>query len=172
MTIDVDKNNLPENAQLKEYFSWRDTAVTEVQQRNLIIKISGEILLKGRFLAYLNLDPKPERVPDGPSHIKKGTKVTYFTLTANDKRVFYPVFTDYKEISAWKEASNEERSLVVLTFDDLNMIAKSNPEFSGVVINPFTDNFPLPSHTIFEWARLKADYIKDQQAKQQKGTDL
>lgn len=167
MTIDVDMNKLPDNAQLKEYFSWRDTAVTDVQQRNLIIKISGEILMKGQFLAYMNLDPKPERTPDGPSRIKKGTKVTYFTLTANDKRVFCPVFTDIKEISAWKEASGEERELVLLTFDDLTIIAKSNPEFSGVVINPFTDNFPLPSHTIAEWADLKARYIRDQQAQKE-----
>jgi len=159
MVFNTDVN--PDNAKLKDYFTWRETAVTEHQKVNLINKLAGEIVLKGKFLAYCNLSAAPERREDGKLAFPKGTKLTYFTLTTKSGQQVFPVFTDKEEIAKWKDAADREKVTMLVTFDDFVPILKSNNSIAGIVINPMSDNFPLSRKIVADWMTKKIQIVKN-----------
>ena len=55
----------PHNEQLKEFFTWRQTAVLDHQKVDLLNKIGNEIVLKGRFVGCVQLSEKPVQQEDG-----------------------------------------------------------------------------------------------------------
>ena len=156
----------PENAQLKEWFSWRATAVTEHQQTELINKLGDEIVMRAHFLAYIKLSRPAVRLPDGRARIEAGTQMTYYTLTSKEQQVFYPVFTDVHEMEAWTQVKENDPMTVVVSFDDFAPILHTNPGMSGIVINPFSDSFPLLKSTIMAWTEQKKKIIEDAKEKQ------
>ncbi len=160
----IDTNENPSDPQLKEWFSWRSTAVTEHQQKELINKFGNEIVLHAKFLACLNFSEKPEKAEDGRALVKKGTKVTYYTLTAKDGKKYYPVFTDREELARWESVKGSDPMTALVTFDDFRPILAANPEMSGVVVNPFTDNFIMLRPVVDNWSRMKDELIRKAKA--------
>ena len=150
----------PDNSQLKEYFTWRETAVTKHQQVNLINKLANEIVLKGKFLACCSLSEKPEKTEDGKFAFPKGTKISYFTVTAKNGQKFLPVFTDGEELAKWKMPEGADHTVMLVTFDDFVPILRSADAISGVIINPFSDNFPMPRKLIADWMAKKITLIR------------
>lgn len=153
-------DELPENPKLKEWFSWRETVVTEHQRTELIDKLGDEIVLRAHFLGYLKLSKPPVKLPDGRAKIEAGTRIVYFTLTASDGHVFYPVFTDIREMEPWKEARKEDPLTVVVSFDDFAPILMTNPKMHGIVFNPFSDSFPLLRDTVMAWSEQKKKLVE------------
>lgn len=160
----------PENSQLKEYFTWRDTAVTKHQQVNLINKIAHEIVMKGKFLAYCTVSEKPEKTEDGKFAFPKGTKISYFSITSKQGQKFLPVFTDREQLAKWKDPENRDKTLMLLTFDDFVPILRSASSLQGIIINPMSDNFPLPRKLVADWMNRKIalfrEVLKRQKEKQ------
>lgn len=152
-------NTLPENPKLKEWFSWRATVVTDHQRDDLINKLGDEIVMRAHFLAYLKLSRPAVRLPDGRAKIEEGTRMTYFTLTSREGQTFYPVFTDIHEMDPWEAARREDPMTAVVSFDDFAPILLTNPNMNGLVINPFSDSFPLLRETIMAWTEQKKKII-------------
>ena len=170
----------PDNSKLRDYFTWRATCVTKHQEIDLINKLANEIVMKGKFLALCTLSNPPEKTEDGKTVFPQGTKINYFSLTSKEGKKLLPVFTDRESLSKWKNAMEKDKVVMGLTFDDFVPILRSCPALDGVVINPMSDNFPMPKKLIADWMARKISLVKkymqmkaakDAGSNPEKGTD-
>lgn len=155
----------PDNSKLKEYFTWRATAVLDHQKVSLINKIANEIVMKGRFISCCSFSSPPQKTEDGKMVIPKGTQIIWFTVVSGKGERFLPVFTDKAEMEKWKPDTDLEKHVMILTFDDFIPVLKSSPALHGVVINPVSDNFPLPRRLIADWMKKKIGLVQAVMAK-------
>ena len=146
---------IPENKEVKEYLSWRATCVTEAQTKNLVNKLADAICVKSNFVTYVGMSQKPQKVEDGKAFFSSDTKVVYFTLTDKEGREFLPLFTDEEELLKWTQATEKKPFRMLMNFDDLGPILITNTKFTGVVINPMSDNFIMPRDLIARWMTRK-----------------
>ena len=146
---------IPENKEVKEYLSWRATCVTEAQTKNLVNKLADAICVKSNFVTYVGMSQKPQKVEDGKAYFTPDTKVVYFTLTATEGHEYLPLFTDEAELLKWQQATEKKPFKMLMTFDDLGPVFVTNTKFSGVVINPMSDNFIMPRGLIASWMTRK-----------------
>ena len=74
--------------------------------------------------------------------------------TSGHGYVYYPVFTDIEELRKWNNDENAE--ILVLTFDHYADLVEQNAKATGIVVNPYGENFPLDREMI--------DYLKTKKA--------
>ncbi len=154
----------PVNPKLKEWFSWRATAVTDHQIRDLTNKLADEIVMRGRFLTCLHLDKQPVRVENGQAQLEPGTKISAYTLKSDNGEHFLPLFTDAEEFAKWQTAKDPEATDVVIGFDDTVRLLHTFKLF-GFVVNPFSDNYAQTTRTADAWEEAKVTALKMAQKK-------
>jgi len=138
--IDVDKP--VENPQLIKYFSQlKNNKIHE----NLSL-VLNEIMERSLFLSVIILSEEPKPQTDGSAVFTKDTIVQFPMLTSSDEKRFYPVFTDWQELSKWKVIKSPKT--LILSFDDYAAMVLDNETVEGIVINPFGDNFLMDSSLI------------------------
>ena len=145
----------PENPKLKEYFSWKKTAVTESQIKNMINHIADELCMRAMLLCYTSpVDP-------AKNDEKGGQPVTFFSVTNNKGERYLPVFTDEKELLTWREPLEKENPVKTLIgFDDFLPFLQHMKGFNGFVINPTTDNFLIPAPLVAMWTKQKMELVE------------
>lgn len=154
----------PENPKLKEWFSWRYTAVTDHQMRDLTNKLADEIVMRAQFLTCLNFDKVPVRKEDGTVELEPGTKISAYTLRSDNNENFLPLFTDQEELNKWETAKQEGVTQVVVSYDDAMQFLHTFHLF-GFVINPFSDNYAQTTRTADAWYQAKLTALKMAQQK-------
>ena len=146
---------IPDNKELKEYLGWRATCVTEAQTKNLLNKLGDQICMKARFVTYIAASEKPSKIEGGKAFFNSGTKIMYFTLKNKDGKEYLPLFTSEEELDKWTHNSDATQIRVLMNFDDLTPIFLTNTRFTGVCINPMSDNFVLNRQLIANWTTKK-----------------
>ncbi|MBR3787230.1 MAG: SseB family protein [Firmicutes bacterium] len=82
--------------------------------------------------------------------------INFELLKANTGKIYYPVFTDLKELQ--KCAVDKNQSSMVVSFDDLAaLLLQPMNAIAGFVINPMGDNICFSTHMI---AAMKKDMEK------------
>lgn len=73
-------------------------------------------------------------------HEESGAEIMQFPmLMSPDKKPYYPVFTDWKEIELWKERPDAQ--VVTVDFDMCVDMVEKNKDVGGLAINPFSINY-------------------------------
>lgn len=93
----------------------------------------------GHYITPVYMSKEPERQEDGSCLMREGSNVGFLSLKdpQDETKDVFPVFTDWKALSKWKNVFNEEhppRTLILRFQDCVSLVQKSN---SGMVINPF-----------------------------------
>lgn len=149
----------PENPKLKEWFSWRYTAVTEHQMKDLTNKLADEIVMRAQFLTCLNLDKPPVRAENGNVELLPGTKISVYSLRSDNDERFLPLFTDKEELDKWPTAGLKDVTQVIVGYDDAVRLLHTFKLF-GFVINPFSDNYAQTTRTADAWYEAKVMALK------------
>ncbi len=152
---------IPDNKELKEYLGWRATCVTDAQTKNLINKLGDQICMKARFVTYITATSKPQKIENGRATFAPGTKIMYFTLRSKEGKEFLPLFTSEEELDKWKQNMQQPDPMkVIMTFDDLTPIFITNTRFTGVCINPVSDNFIMNRDLVASWTTRKRTMLE------------
>lgn len=160
----------PENKDLKEWFSWRYTAVTDAQQQKLGQKLVDEIVMRGKFLTALSMDHPPVKMEDGTVGFASDTRISSYTLKAENDEKYLALFTDRKEYDLWDVSKSPGATAVVVDFDDAVRLMNTF-DLAGIVINAFSDDFAQPAENIRQWAELKARTLEKAQQEEEKNDD-
>ena len=134
---------------LKEY---RETP--EEQKRDVLEKICEELAMKAYLLAVININKESlEDKGDGTATFTKDTNLSFEMFAAPDGSPFLPVYTDWKNLHAGGNYNDREVNTLIVSFDDIVAITGGK---SGAVINPFSDNFVMPSQMITQMSERKS----------------
>ena len=106
-------------------------------------------IVNGFFITPMKLEGEPVDNGDGTATFKKDTKMGFYMIKADPSKkeipekggFLLPVFTDWYELSKWKQLSesNEKVKTMIVRFNDCVAISNS-PQFAGFVVNPFSKN--------------------------------
>ncbi len=139
----IDVNQPVENPKLKSLFAqWR-----QAQTNDLLNQVFEELVLRGHFLSVVTFSAEPTPSDNGTAVFQKGAVMSLPMLTTQEGESFYPAFTDWEELKKWSALTAPPKTLV-LSFDDYAGMVLGKEGASGVVINPFSDNFLLNYQTL------------------------
>jgi len=104
-------------------------------------------MINSLFLTPIIIDGEIEEKDDYKITIKKGTKINFKLIAnKNTQKSYFLAFTDWDELRKW---SNEPENAFIVNYDDLkNLVARSQGEQEGFVINPFNQNIIINSQII------------------------
>ena len=78
--------------------------------------------------------------------LEKDTKIQFIHFTDNDGKAFLPLFTDWNEIGKWSK--EEGIQTLMLRMNDYKEMVSNNEIYSGVVINPYSENIMFSSQQL------------------------
>jgi len=104
-------------------------------------------MINSLFLTPIIIDGEIEEKDDYKITIKKGTKINFKLIAnKNTQKSYFLAFTDWDELRKW---SSEPENAFIVNYDDLkNLVARSQGEQEGFVINPFNQNIIVNSEII------------------------
>lgn len=95
-------------------------------------------LLNARLLAPVSVENTSDSVGEDVV-LKENTSVKIFVLENANKQKFLPAFTDWYELTKWK--NNEDPKTLIINFDTYaKMLLEGDGECEGFVIDPFGVN--------------------------------
>lgn len=115
-----------------------------------------ELAMNARFLSVMMLSKEPVQKEDGTAVFEQDSVMQLPLLTAPDGGKFYPAFTDWNELSKWREIL--EPKTLLLNFDDYVALTLRNEDIKGMVINPFSENM-MVERPLLEHLRQKKDML-------------
>ncbi|MGN1119041.1 MAG: enhanced serine sensitivity protein SseB C-terminal domain-containing protein [Oscillospiraceae bacterium] len=165
MSIDVNKP--VENPKLSELLKQRAECIRQNDEEakakldSLMNRIAEEVCMNAHFLAPVKLSEPPERNDDGTVTLQKDTTVGFVMLNGRDNTRWHPAFTDWNELSKWKNevSYGEQPQTLILSFDDFSGMIGGNTAVKGLVINPFSDNITLTREVLASWAETKKQIL-------------
>lgn len=98
-----------------------------------------ELVMNAHFLAAVKISELPNDTGDGTLVFENDTDMEFQVLTSKDDKIYYPIFTDWKELNKFIK---EDVSTVILDFHNYISLVENN-NVSGIVINPFGENMIL-----------------------------
>ncbi len=110
----------------------------QLRTDDVLNEVYQEIAVNAHFLSVVNMTEEPETAVDGVITLKKNTTIQFPMLSTIDGHSFFPVFTDWFELSKW-EAIKAPKTFI-LSFDDYAAMVCDDEKSEGIVINPFSDN--------------------------------
>ena len=84
---------------------------------------------------------------DGKMTLKKSTKIKLPTITDDYNNPWQIAFTDWPAFKKWRDVKNEPA--LILSFAEISaIILNKNNKTTGLIINPGSDNLPVPARII------------------------
>jgi hypothetical protein len=107
-----------------------------------------EELRKAHFLAPVAITPQPQPADEtGKTTLQESTTIAFHMITNDEQQNFFLLFTDWEELRKWRNEPNQQT--LIVTFEDLSaMILGENDTSSGLVVNPYGQNFLLDKDRI------------------------
>ncbi len=131
----VDVNKAVVNPRLKGLLAEMKRNRTEY----IINQVFEEIAMQAHFLSVVSFSEGPVSDGKGTATFQKGSTMSLHMLTTQDDKHFYPVFTDWSEIHKWQNCPSQ--NTIVFSFENYAEMIQSDPNISGIVIDPFGANF-------------------------------
>lgn len=145
VSIDLHIDERLEKQNINDIFAERRAlkSPSEEEQSALTNKLIGELVMNTTFIAPVKIIPNA----DG------STQFTFQMVKSTDELNFFPMFTSSEDLEKW-EAAKGVRT-VQISFEYFAQMLEFNPEVSGVVINPFSDNLRVERALVDAWFRQK-----------------
>lgn len=148
-------NRKLENPAMRELLSKRKSV--DPSDKNAVNEIMGdligEIVMKARFLSVVKFSKKPSYDVDGSLILDESTNITFSMLNNSNGEQFFPVFSESAELAKWENVDAE--NTIQVPFDNIAMMLASNKNFSGFVLNPFSDNMTVSREIAAKWLEKK-----------------
>lgn len=150
----VPKDNEITNPVLKKLFvKLKNTAISKGNPAPVFGEIAEEICMNARFLAVVKVAPIALTNASALAGNQSGAQVQFAVLSDKSGNRFYPVFTDIDEFKKWSGIEAGAKTCVV-GFDDIAELV-DDPDAKGFVINPFGENFLVPTEICKNWREKK-----------------
>ena len=115
--------------------------------------IAREIALNAFFLAVFHFEKGDiEDQSDGKAVFKQDSMLSFPSIRAEDGTPFFPVYTDWTELRKCEAYKTDEVKTLILSFDD---IAAMTAGKSGIVVNPYSDQFIIRPEQVLHMKRQK-----------------
>ena len=115
--------------------------------------IAEEFVMNAHFLSVMEMSKEPQRGEGNLVQITQGTKLS-FPMVSLAEKPFFPIFTDWDELWKWEWLQGKQVKAQILSFDDYASLVLDG-DAEGVVINPFSHNFPITRKSIARWKEMK-----------------
>lgn len=119
----------------------------------LLNQIAEEICMHARFLMAVRVSPIALTSASALTGGAGGAQVDFAVLSDNAGNKYYPLFTDRNELRKWQLSTQPQTTVV--QFDECAQIVLDDKASKGFVINPFSDNFPVPAELCKIWLDKK-----------------
>lgn len=138
-----------EKQKISEFFAQRGTVSVDdkEKQNELVNGLINEIVMNARYIAPVTITGEGD------------TREVSFQMIKSPKGDhFFPVFTSSEDLEEWEDM--KDRQTVQLDFDNYAVMLSNNSKISGIVINPFSDNFAVDKRIIAQWYERKQLLLK------------
>jgi len=99
------------------------------------------------FLSPVLYESSNEDINHTENKSQKDRKINLLSLPNDNGQFFFPAFTDKEEFLKWNAYPTKQVIFLKLK-DYMDVLSTDNSKWSGVVINPFSDNFVLNTEQI------------------------
>lgn len=153
--MEIDVNTPLENPKLKELFAEFRNAGGKANDSTcgIMEAIAEEFVMNAYFLSVIEMSKEPEKTEGNHVTIPAGTHISYLMVGLNEK-TFFPIFIDWEELWKWEHLQGKHVKAQILSFDDYASLVLDG-DAEGVVINPFSDNYPIDRKMIARWKEMK-----------------
>lgn len=149
-------NKDAENTRLEELMNRRIELVKTDDKEAVVANVEEifmEIMDKALLMTAIKLSQPPKNLPNGEQTPAVGTNISFLMVTSQDGGNYLPMFTKRAEMEKWE--SNTQENTVLMGFDNISMIVETNPNCSGIVVNPFTQNLVIPRQYVEDMAERR-----------------
>lgn len=113
----------------------------------------SEIVMNARFLAVVKFSKEPSYDIDGTLILPDDANITFTMVNNNNGERFFPIFSETEELEKWKDV--DASNTIQVPFNNIAMMLASNKNFSGFVLNPFSDNMTVSREIAAKWLEKK-----------------
>ena len=144
MERDLHINEKLEKQKIAELLAQRGTIPPDdtQKQNEFLGSLIGELVMNTRFIAPVTISGEGD-----------ARNVSFHMVKSPKGENYFPTFTSSEDMEKWAEAKNADT--VQLTFDNYAIMLANNSGISGLVVNPFTDNFAVDKHMVAQWFEHK-----------------
>jgi hypothetical protein len=136
--MNIDVNKPVENPELSRLLNEYNSTENEEKRNDLLDYIAQEFALNSNLLSVIKVDDNTIVEKNGQKYFKEDSKISFVQFTSPDNQVYFPAFTDWKELRRGDQFKNEYIKTLIMSFEDYYAMVKDNG--AGVVINPFSHN--------------------------------
>lgn len=129
----------------------------------VVERIFTEIMDRAQLVTGINMSQPPKKLSNGDLTLAQGTNISFSMIATTDGDVYLPMFTKRSEMGEWGETN--AKNTVLMGFDNISMIVKTNPNCAGITINPFTQNLVIPRKFVMNMIERR-DLMRDGQTNQ------
>ncbi len=155
--MNIDVNKPVENPELLKLLGEYNSAVSEEKRNDLLDYIAQEFALHSHLLSVVKIDDNTIVEKNGQKYFKEDSKISFVQFTSEDNHVYFPAFTDWKELRKGDRFKNEYIKTLIMTFDDYYAMVKDSS--AGVVINPFSHNLMFSNGNI-QYMKQRKDIVE------------
>ncbi|WP_295352331.1 enhanced serine sensitivity protein SseB [uncultured Succinivibrio sp.] len=155
--MNIDVNKPVENPELSKLLNEYNRTDNEEKRNNLLDYIAQEFALNSHLLSVIKVDDNTIVEKNGQKYFKEDSKISFVQFTSDDNQVFFPAFTDWKELRKGDRFKNEYIKTLILSFDDYYAMVKDSG--AGVVINPFSHNLVFSNGNL-QYMKQRKDIVE------------
>lgn len=146
--------NVYKNTELKKALE----ALRENENQETITNMA-RILRDTDVLAPAKWDKEPDKDENGQLVFEPDTQIQLLLLQDDKGRYYFPMFTDYEELSSWNQ--DESVHTLVLSFDQfMPFVEMAKDQVEGIVLDPFSINVPIDVEFLEGIQKTKKTVIK------------
>ncbi|MDE6727078.1 MAG: enhanced serine sensitivity protein SseB [Oscillospiraceae bacterium] len=108
----------------------------------MLNELISELVMNTKFIAPVTVEG------DGDEK-----NVTFKLIQSPQKEKYFPIFTSSEDLAVWEDVKDMQTML--FRFDNYAQILAQNNGVSGIVVNPFTNNFPVNKQLVAQWYTQK-----------------
>ena len=151
--MNIDVNKPVENPELSKLLNEYNLTDSEEKKNDLLDYIAQEFALHSHLLSVIKVDDNTIVEKNGQKYLKEDSKISFVQFTSEDNQVYFPAFTDWRELRKGERFKNEYIKTLIMSFEDFYAMAKDNG--AGVVINPFSHNLVFSNGNILYMKQRK-----------------
>lgn len=155
--MNIDVNKPIENPELLKLLSEYNSTEDEEKRNDLLDYIAQEFALHSHLLSVVKIDDNTIVEKNGQKALKADSKISFVQLTSADNQVYFPAFTDWRELRKGDRFKNEYIKTLIMSFDDYYAMVKDSS--AGVVINPFSHNLMFSNGNI-QYMKQRKDIVE------------
>lgn len=145
MEVNIHLNENLEKQKIAELFEQRKAVdQNDAEAVNKVLnELIGELVMNTKLIA-------PVTVEDGEGDNKN---VTFKLIQSPQKERYFPVFTSSEDLAVWEDV--KDMQTLLFRFDNYAQMLEQNNGVSGIVVDPFTHNFPVNKKLVSQWYTQK-----------------